>query len=146
MGRPVELTTIPCTSYCNSERIIRASAILRPAREITSVLGLARLVTYPRRVGAGVLFALTLPGAVLLLLAVAVAEQFASRRGRRGVVSRTRRRALSAGGLDVFSSALIPGREVDLEAQRSRQVMADDVDQGAPPRDRIDRGRGIAYL
>ena len=96
--------------------------------------------------GAGVLFALTLPGAVLLLLAVAVAEQFASRRGRRGVVSRTRRRALSAGGLDVFSSALIPGREVDLEAQRSRQVMADDVDQGAPPRDRIDRGRGIAYL
>lgn len=118
----------------------------RPAREIASVLGLAGLVTYPGRVGAGLLFALTLPGVVLLLLALAVVEQLASRNGRRGVVSRTRRRALSAGGLDVFSSALIPGREVDLEAQRSRQMIADDVDQGAPPRDRIDRGRGIAYL
>jgi hypothetical protein len=97
-------------------------------------------------VGAGVLFALTLPGVVVLLVAVAVIEQLASRRGRRGMVGRNRRRSLSAGGLDVFSSALIPGREADLEAQRTRQIVADDVEQGGPPRDRIDRGRGVAYL
>ena len=96
--------------------------------------------------GAGLLFALTLPGVVVLLVVIAVVEQFAARRGRRGVVSRTRRRALSAGGLDVFSSALMPGREVDLEAQRSREILADDVEQGGPPRDRIDRDRGTAYL
>ena len=116
------------------------------AREIAIVLGCPALVTYPGRVGAGLLFALTLPGVVLLLVVVAVVEQFASRRGRRGLVSRTRRRALSAGGLDVFSSALMPGREADLEAQRSRQIIADDVEQGGPPRDRVDRGRGVAYL
>ena len=96
--------------------------------------------------GAGLLFALTLPGVVVLLVAVATIEQVASRRGRRGVVSRTRRRGLSAGGLDVFGAALVPGRDVDLEARRSREILADDVEQGAPPRDRIDRAGGIAYL
>ena len=96
--------------------------------------------------GVGLLFALTLPGVVLLLVVVAVLEQAAARRGRRSLLTRGRRRALSAGGLDVFSSALMPGREVDLEAQRSRQIIADDVEQGGPPRDRIDRDGGIAYL
>lgn len=96
--------------------------------------------------GAALLFALTLPGVVVLLVVVAVVEQAASRRGRRGVVSRARRHALSAGGLDVFSSALIPGRDVDLEAQRSREILADDVERGGPPRDRIDRVRGVVQL
>ena len=96
--------------------------------------------------GVGLLFALTLPGVVLLLVAVAVVEQAAARRGACGPVTRTSRRALSAGGMDVFSAALMPGREIDLDEQRSRQLIADDVEQGGPPRGRIDLGRGIAYL
>jgi hypothetical protein len=56
-------------------------------------------------VGLGLLVALTLPGLVLLLVAGAVAEQAWSRLGRRGPLSRRRRPALSAGGLDVFSAA-----------------------------------------
>ncbi|WP_448627613.1 DUF6191 domain-containing protein [Geodermatophilus sp. URMC 64] len=96
--------------------------------------------------GPGLLVALTLPGLVLLLVGVAVAEQLAARFGRRGPVSRRRRHALSAGGLDVFSAALAPGRAVDLEQQRARELRCDDTEDGAPPRNRIDLDGGVAYL
>ena len=49
-----------------------------------------------------------------------------------------------AGGLDVFSAALAPGRAVDLEVQRAREVRRDDAEDGAPPRDRIDLDGGVA--
>ena len=107
------------------------------------------LVTHPvyaGRVAAGLLLTLTLPGVVLLLLAVAVVEQLAAVRGRRGPVTRRHRHALSAGGLDVFSAALAPGRAVDLEEQQARHMIADDIGDGAPPRGGIDVERGIARL
>ncbi len=96
--------------------------------------------------GPGLLVALTLPGVVLLLVGVAVVEQVAARRGARSPVTGGHRHALSAGGMDVFSVALVPGRQADVDEQRSRQLIADDVEQGAPPRDRIDLDRGVAYL
>ncbi len=95
---------------------------------------------------AGVLFALTLPGLVLLLVAVAAVEHAWSRAGRRSPLHRRRRSALSAGGLDVFSAALVPGRPVDLEQQRAREIRRDDVEDGAPPSGRIDLEGGIAWL
>jgi hypothetical protein len=95
---------------------------------------------------SGVLFALTLPGLVILLVAVAVAEQVWSRAGRRSPLHRRRRHALSAGGLDVFSAALVPGRDADLEQQRAREIRRDDVEDGAPPYGRIDLDGGVAYL
>ena len=96
--------------------------------------------------GPGLLVALTLPGLVLLLVAVAVVEKLASRLGRRSPLARTRRNALSAGGLDVFSAALAPGRAVDLEQQQARELHRDDLGDGAPPRERIDLDSGVAYL
>jgi Family of unknown function (DUF6191) len=101
---------------------------------------------YGRVMGAGLLVALTLPGLVLLLVALAVGEQFAARLGRRSLLARRRRHALSASGLDVFSAALAPGRDVDLEQRRAREIRRDDVEDGAPPRTRIDLDSGIAYL
>ncbi len=95
---------------------------------------------------SGVLFALTLPGLVILLVAVAVAEQVWSRAGRRSPLHRRQRHALSAGGLDVFSAALVPGRDVDLEQQRTREIRRDDVEDGAPPYGRIDLDGGVVYL
>jgi len=95
---------------------------------------------------AGVLFALTLPGLVILLVAVAVVEQVWSRAGRRSPLHGRQRHALSAGGLDVFSAALVPGRDVDLEQQRAREIRRDVVEDGAPPYARIDLDSGIAYL
>jgi hypothetical protein len=97
-------------------------------------------------VAAGALFALTLPGLVVLLVLVATLEQLWSRLGRRSPLHRRARHALSAGGLDVFSAALVPGRDVDLEQQRARELRRDDVDDGAPPYGRIDLDGGIVYL
>lgn len=97
-------------------------------------------------VAAGLLFALTLPGLVLLLVALAVTEHAWARLGRRSPVFRRQRHALSAGGLDVLSAALAPGRAADLEQQRAREIRRDDVEDGAPPYDRIDLDTGVAYL
>jgi hypothetical protein len=95
---------------------------------------------------AGVLFALTLPGLVILLVAVAVAEQLWSRAGRSSPLHGRQRHALSASGLDVFSAALVPGRDVDLEQQRTREIRRDDVEDGGPPYGRIDLDSGVAWL
>jgi hypothetical protein len=94
--------------------------------------------------GPGVLVALTLPGVVLLLTALAMVEAVRARLGRRSLLTRRERHALSAGGLDVFSAALAPGREVDLAEQRGREMSRDDADAGAPPL--VDLERGVVYL
>ena len=96
--------------------------------------------------GAGALFGLTLPGLVVLLVVLASLEHAWSRLGRRSRLHGRERHALSAGGLDVFSAALVPGRAVDLEQQRVREVRRDDVEDGAPPYGRIDLASGVAYL
>ena len=97
-------------------------------------------------VGAGVLVALTLPGLVILLVVLAALEHAWSRLGRRSPVHRRQRHALAAGGLDVFSTALVPGKGADLEEQRVREVRRDDGRDGAPPYGRIDLDGGTAYL
>jgi hypothetical protein len=96
--------------------------------------------------GAGVLFAMTLPGLVVLLVVLATAEHLWSRFGRRSPLHRRERHALSAGGMDVFSAALFPGKAIDLEQQRVRELTRDDVESGAPPSTRIDLDAGVAYL
>jgi hypothetical protein len=96
--------------------------------------------------GPGTLFALTLPGLVVLLVVLAAAEHLWSRLGRRSRLHGRERHALSAGGMDVFSAALFPGRALDLEEQRVREMRRDDVEDGAPPCSRIDLDSGVAYL
>jgi hypothetical protein len=96
--------------------------------------------------GVGLLVTLTLPGVVLLLVVVASAEQLWSRFGRRSRVWGRRRHALAASGLDVFSTALDPGRAVDLEELRSRAVTREDTRDGASPYGRIDLASGIALV
>ena len=95
---------------------------------------------------AGVLFALTLPGLVMLLVVLAAVEHAWSRLGRRSPLYRRDRHALSAGGMDVFSAALFPGKALDLEEQRVREMTRDDVVDGAPPYGRIDLDGGVAWL
>jgi hypothetical protein len=95
---------------------------------------------------AGVLFALTLPGLVILLIVLAAVEHAWSRLGLRSPLHHRARHALSAGGLDVFSAALFPGKALDLEQQRVRETRRDDAEDGAPPYARIDLDGGVAYL
>lgn len=90
------------------------------------------------------LFALSLPGLVILLVALAVVEHAWSRRGAPSPLHRRARHALSAGGMDVFSAALFPGKALDIEEQRVRELRREDVGDGAPPR--IDLARGVIYL
>ena len=96
--------------------------------------------------GVGLLVSLTLPGVVLLLVAVAVAEQVWARLGRRSRISGTQRHALSASGMDVFSAALDPGRAIDLDEQRSRAVVRVDTGDAAPPYGRVDERAGAVVL
>jgi hypothetical protein len=96
--------------------------------------------------GVGLLVSLTLPGLVVLLVVVAAAESAWSRLGRRSRIAGRRRSTLSASGMDVFSAALDPGRSADLEEQRSRAVIREDIRDGAPPWGRIDLASGIALL
>src|SRR3954451_21902864 len=96
--------------------------------------------------GAAALFALTLPGLVILLVVLASLEHAWSRLGRRSRLHGRERHALSAGGMGVFSAALIPGKAVDIEGQRVREMRRDDVEDGAPPYGRIDLAGGLASL
>jgi hypothetical protein len=48
--------------------------------------------------------------------------------------------------MDVFSAALFPGKAIDLEQQRVRELTRDDVENGAPPGTRIDLDAGVAYV
>jgi hypothetical protein len=96
--------------------------------------------------GLGMVFALTLPGLVVLLVGLTMAEHLWSRLGRRSRLHGRERHALSAGGMDVFSAALFPGRALDLEEQRVREMRRDDVEDGAPPHARIDLEAGVVYV
>lgn len=100
---------------------------------------------YRGGVAAGVLFALTLPGLVVLLVVPAALEHAWSRLGRPSPLRRRARHAVSAGGLDVFSAALFPGKARDLEQQRVRELRRDDVADGAP-RNRIDLDAGVVCI
>jgi hypothetical protein len=96
--------------------------------------------------GVGALVAFTLPGLVMLLVVLAVVEHVWSRLGRRSPLHGRSRHALTAGGMDVFSAALFPGKALDLEEQRVREIRRDDVEDAAPPFTRIDLAGGVAYV
>jgi Family of unknown function (DUF6191) len=85
----------------------------------------------------GFLFAMTLPGVVVILTVLAVIEQVLSRRGRRSIISKSNRTALSASGMDVFSSALMPGKAIELEQRRVEAFLRDDDGDAAPPQPRL---------
>lgn len=93
---------------------------------------------------AGLLFALSLPGLVVLLVVLAAVEQVASRARRRSPLTGAQRPALSASGLDALAGALSPGRALQREQQRVEQLLRDDEQDGAPPA--VDLDGGTAHL
>lgn len=95
---------------------------------------------------AGALFALTLPGLVLGLVALAFLERLAARPGRRSPLTGRARPRLSAAGWDAFCAGVSPARAAALEQRRVAQLLRDDESDGAPPRSRVDLDRGVAYV
>lgn len=84
-----------------------------------------------------VLFAATLPSLVLLLVVLAVVDR-ASRRQKGGST-------LSAAGLDVFSAAVLPGRDVEQAYRAEAKERRVGPTDGAPPHG-VDLGGGTAHL
>jgi len=94
----------------------------------------------------GVAFAMTLPGLVLVLLAVAAADQLALRVRGHGLVPWRRDTRVSSTGFDLLHAALSPGKQDELDQRRTEELVRDDAEDGAPPRSRIDLERGVAHL
>ena len=96
----------------------------------------------------GVLVALTLPGLVLLLLAVAAVDQLLLHVRGRGVL-RHRQAAngqVSSTGFELLHAALAPGKGFELRQRHTEELVRDDEDDGAPPCGEVDLGAGVARL
>jgi hypothetical protein len=89
----------------------------------------------------GVVFAMTLPGLVILLVLLAAIERMS-----RGVGSGRRDHATAAAGFDVLGTAFDPGTMHRIEEQESEALRRDGVEDGAPPRSRVDLSAGTAHL
>ena len=96
--------------------------------------------------GVGLLVALTLPGLVLMLLALAAADLTLLRLRGRGVVPWRRDRQVSSTGFDLLHAALSPGKQAELDQRRTVELVRDDEDDGAPPRSTVDLAGGTARL
>ncbi|MET8978319.1 DUF6191 domain-containing protein [Streptomyces sp. NPDC004539] len=93
---------------------------------------------------------MTLPGLVLLLTAVAFADQLLLRAGRAGLLpwrNSARQGQISATGFEQLHAALSPGKQHELKERQSSLVLRDDEEDGAPPhRTRIDLESGRAVV
>jgi Family of unknown function (DUF6191) len=85
-------------------------------------------------------FALTLPGVVVLLIAAGIVLQLS-----KGASGR-RDRASASAGFDALGVVLDPAERHRLAEKRREEVRRDVVEDGAPPRSRIDLSAGTAHL
>ena len=93
--------------------------------------------------GVGLLFALTLPGLVCLLVALVALERFGLWAGRSSWLPwrrraepsgrQPRRAELSAAGLDELSGWLYAGKRLELDQRNTELMLRDDSLDGAPP-------------
>jgi len=92
------------------------------------------------------LFALTLPGLVVLLFVVAVVDLALLRLRGRGLVPWRRDRVVSSTGFDLLHASLSPGKEHELDQRRTELVLREEDEDGAPPRDPVDLEHGVVRL
>ena len=94
----------------------------------------------------GLVFAMTLPGLVLALLAVAGLDQLLLRLRGRGIVPWRRDAQVSSTGFDLLHAALSPGKADELAQRQTEELVREDEAEGAPPRSRVDLDAGVARL
>ncbi|MEV0644587.1 DUF6191 domain-containing protein [Phytomonospora sp. NPDC050363] len=93
-------------------------------------------------------FAMTLPGLVVLLFVVALLDQLAVKAGKtKWIPWRGSERAgrISSTGFDQLHAAIVPGKDVELEQRRSTAMMREDEDSGAPG-DGLDLDAGTVVI
>jgi Family of unknown function (DUF6191) len=97
----------------------------------------------------GLLWAMSLPGLVCLLVLLVALERFGLWAGRRSWLP-WRRRAdrleLSAAGLDEFAASFHPSKRVELSQRNTELMLRDDAEGRAPLQLRIDLDAGTAFL
>ncbi|MFF3949885.1 DUF6191 domain-containing protein [Streptomyces sp. NPDC001902] len=84
---------------------------------------------------------MTLPGLVILLVGVAFVDQVL-RAGRWG----GRSGHVSATGFEQLHASFSPGKRSELDERRATLMLRDEEGDGAPPRSRVDLGRGTALI
>lgn len=89
---------------------------------------------------------MTLPGLVVLLLALAAADHLLLRLRGRGLVPWRRDTQVSSTGFDLLHAALSPGKQDELDQRRTEALVRDGEEDGAPPRSRVDLDGGVAHL
>jgi hypothetical protein len=94
----------------------------------------------------GVAVALTLPGLVLLLLAVAAVDQLVLRIRGRGLMSWRKDAQVSSTGFELLHATLSPGKADELAQRRTEEVIREDEEREAPPRSRVDFATGVAHI
>jgi hypothetical protein len=94
----------------------------------------------------GFAVALTLPGLVLVLLAVAAIDQLLLRVQGRGLMSWRKDAQVSSTGFELLHATLSPGKADELAQRRIEEVIRDDEEDGAPPRSWVDFATGVAHI
>ncbi|MFD9871636.1 DUF6191 domain-containing protein [Streptomyces niveus] len=93
---------------------------------------------------------MTLPGLVILLTALAFADQLLLRAGRAGILpwrNAARQGQVSTTGFEMLHASLSPGKQSELKERRSALLMRDDEEDGAPPhRTTVDLDGGTAVV
>ena len=94
----------------------------------------------------GLVFALTLPGLVLVLLGLAAVDHVALRLHGHGIVPWRSDRAVASTGFDLLHAALSPGKATSSTSGSTVELVRDEEGEGAPPRSRVDLAGGVAQL
>lgn len=94
----------------------------------------------------GLVFALTLPGLVVVLVAVAFLDHALLRTTGRGIVPWRRDRAVSATGFDLLHASVAPGKQHELDERHRVELVRDDEEDGAPPRGEVDLTSGVVRI
>ncbi|WP_405823568.1 DUF6191 domain-containing protein [Streptomyces sp. NBC_01390] len=93
---------------------------------------------------------MTLPGLVILLTALAFADQLLLRAGRAGVFpwrNSARQGQISATGFEQLHATFSPGKQNELKERQSALILRDDEEDGAPPhRTTVNLEDGIAIV
>ncbi|HEX6888675.1 MAG TPA: DUF6191 domain-containing protein [Candidatus Nanopelagicales bacterium] len=90
----------------------------------------------------GFLLGMTLPLLVIALFALGMVELAMARRKR----TQQPGAIMASTGFDLLQQALYPSKRHELEQRAHEALMADQAEDGAPPRTRIDLERGTAHV
>ncbi len=88
----------------------------------------------------GFLVAMTLPALVLALTALGIWEVLRARHRKDGGA------VMASTGFDLVQEALYPSKKFEVEQREHESLIAEDDEEGAPPRSHIDLAAGRAYI